>query len=119
MTIDAGGIPGEFIHLEYAEGDKLYVPVAALELISRYTGVDPEHAPLHKLGSGQWQKARRKAAEKVYDVAAELLELHARRAARKGQSYEFDQDAYFAFAQKFPFEEKAATAVKPKIIKAK
>ena len=105
MTIDAGGIPGEFIHLEYAEGDKLYVPVAALELISRYTGVDPEHAPLHKLGSGQWQKARRKAAEKVYDVAAELLELHARRAARKGQSYEFDQDAYFAFAQKFPFEE--------------
>jgi len=105
ITIDAGGIPGEFIHLEYAEGDKLYVPVAALELISRYTGVDPEHAPLHKLGSGQWQKARRKAAEKVYDVAAELLELHARRAARKGQSYEFDQDAYFAFAQKFPFEE--------------
>ncbi len=105
ITIDAGGIPGEFIHLEYAEGDKLYVPVAALELISRYTGVDPEHAPLHKLGSGQWQKARRKAAEKVYDVAAELLELHARRAARKGQSYDFDQDAYFAFAQKFPFEE--------------
>lgn len=105
ITIDAGGIPGEFIHLEYAEGDKLYVPVAALELISRYTGVDPEHAPLHKLGSGQWQKARRKAAEKVYDVAAELLELHARRAARQGQSYELDQEAYYAFAQKFPFEE--------------
>jgi transcription-repair coupling factor (superfamily II helicase) len=105
ITIDAGGIPGEFIHLEYADGDKLYVPVGALELISRYTGVDPEHAPLHKLGSGQWQKARRKAAEKVYDVAAELLELHARRAARQGQSYEFDQDAYYAFTQKFPFEE--------------
>ncbi|MCZ6804745.1 MAG: transcription-repair coupling factor [Proteobacteria bacterium] len=105
ITIEAGGIPGEFIHLEYAEGDKLYVPVAALELISRYTGVDPEQAPLHKLGSGQWQKARRKAAEKVYDVAAELLELHARRAARQGQSYEIDQDAYPAFTQNFPFEE--------------
>lgn len=105
MTIDVGGFPGEFIHLEYAEGDKLYVPVAALDFISRYTGLDPEHAPLHKLGSGQWQKARRKAAEKVYDVAAELLELHARRAARKGQSYEFDQNTYSSFAQKFPFEE--------------
>jgi len=105
ITIETGGIPGEFIHLEYAEGDKLYVPVAALDLISRYTGVDPEHAPLHKLGSGQWQKARRKAAEKVYDVAAELLELHARRAARQGQSYEFDQDAYHTFTQNFPFEE--------------
>jgi transcription-repair coupling factor (superfamily II helicase) len=105
ITIEAGGIPGEFIHLEYAEGDKLYVPVAALDLISRYTGVDPEHAPLHKLGSGQWQKARRKAAEKVYDVAAELLELHARRAARQGQSYQLDQDAYHAFIQSFPFEE--------------
>ncbi len=105
ITIVTGGIPGEFIHLEYADGDKLYVPVAALDLISRYTGVDPEHAPLHKLGSGQWQKARRKAAAKVYDVAAELLELHARRAARVGQSYEIDQDAYYAFAEKFPFEE--------------
>jgi transcription-repair coupling factor (superfamily II helicase) len=105
MTIDVGGFLGEFIHLEYAEGDKLYVPVASLDFISRYTGLDPEHAPLHKLGSGQWQKARRKATEKVYDVAAELLELHARRAARKGQSYELDQDAYYAFVQNFPFEE--------------
>ncbi len=105
MTIDVGGFPGEFIHLEYAEGDKLYVPVAALDYISRYTGLDSEHAPLHKLGSGQWQKARRKAAEKVYDVAAELLELHARRAARQGMSYEFDQNAYQSFAQSFPFEE--------------
>ncbi len=105
VTLDVGGIPAEFIHLEYAEGDKLYVPVAALDYISRYTGLDPEHAPLHKLGSGQWQKARRKAAEKVYDVAAELLELHARRAARKGMSYELDQDAYSAFVQNFPFEE--------------
>jgi len=105
ITIDVGGFPGEFIHLEYAEGDKLYVPVAALDYISRYTGLDPEHAPLHKLGSGQWQKAIRRAAEKVYDVAAELLELHARRAARQGMSYEFDQNAYQSFAQGFPFEE--------------
>ncbi len=105
MTIDVGGFPGEFIHLEYAEGDKLYVPVAALDYISRYTGLDPENAPLHKLGSGQWQKARRKAAEKVYDVAAELLELHARRAARQGQAYEFDHNAYQTFVQGFPFEE--------------
>ncbi len=105
MTLETGGIPGEFIQLEYADGDKLYVPVSALDLISRYTGVDPEHAPLHKLGSGQWQKARRKAAEKVYDVAAELLELHARRAARQGQTYRFEQDAYAAFVQDFPFEE--------------
>lgn len=105
ITLDVGGFPGEFIHLEYADGDKLYVPVAALYFISRYTGLDPEHAPLHKLGSGQWQKARRKAAEKVYDVAAELLELHARRAARKGMSFELEQDAYYAFVQKFPFEE--------------
>ena len=105
VTLDIGGFPGEFIHLEYAEGDKLYVPVAALDYISRYTGLDPENAPLHKLGSGQWQKARRKAAEKVHDVAAELLELHARRAARQGLSYEFDSNAYQTFAQNFPFEE--------------
>ena len=81
-TLDTGGIPAEFIQLEYAEGDRLYVPVAALGLISRYTGVNPEHAPLHQLGGGQWQKARQKAARRASDVAAELLELQARRAAR-------------------------------------
>ncbi|MEE8321934.1 MAG: transcription-repair coupling factor, partial [Gammaproteobacteria bacterium] len=105
LTLEAGGIPGEFIALEYAQGDKLYVPVASLDLISRYTGVDPEHAPLHRLGSGQWQKARRKAAERVYDVAAELLELHARRAVRPGHRFDIDADAYRAFIQQFPFEE--------------
>lgn len=105
VTLDIGGFPAEFIHLEYAEGDKLYVPVSALDYISRYTGLDPENAPLHKLGSGQWQKAKRKAAEKVHDVAAELLELHARRASRQGQSYEFDSNAYQSFVQNFPFEE--------------
>jgi transcription-repair coupling factor (superfamily II helicase) len=98
-------IEAEFITLEYADGDKLYVPVASLDLISRYTGVDPEHAPLHKLGSGQWEKARRKAAQRVHDVAAELLELHARRAARQGISQAVDDEAYRAFCQGFPFEE--------------
>lgn len=105
IVLETGGVPGEFIQLEYADGDKLYVPVSALDLIARYTGVDPEHAPLHKLGGGQWQRARRRAAEKVYDVAAELLELHARRAARQGQSYALDRDAYQTFIQRFPFEE--------------
>src|SRR5690606_11086754 len=74
----------EFLVLEYADGAKLYVPVASLHLISRYSGGDPDQAPLHKLGSDQWQKAKRKAQEKIIDVAAELLELHARRAAQKG-----------------------------------
>jgi transcription-repair coupling factor (superfamily II helicase) len=105
ITLVVGDIPGEYIHLEYDQGDKLYVPVAALDLISRYTGVDPEHAPLHRLGSGQWLKARRKAAERVRDVAAELLELHARRAARTGIGFAIDEDAYQAFVQGFPFEE--------------
>jgi transcription-repair coupling factor (superfamily II helicase) len=105
ITLEAGGVLGEFIALEYAQGDKLYVPVASLNLISRYTGVDPEHAPFHRLGSGQWQKARRRAAERVYDVAAELLELHARRASRPGYGFEIDDDAYRAFIQQFPFEE--------------
>ena len=81
--------------------------VSALDLISRYTGADPEHAPLHRLGSGQWQKARRKAAERVRDVAAELLELHARRASKPGKKFEVDEEACRAFAQGFPFEETA------------
>jgi transcription-repair coupling factor (superfamily II helicase) len=105
VTLATGGIPGEYLLLEYDQGDRLYVPVAALDRIGRYTGVDPEHAPLHRLGSGQWQKARRKAAEQVHDIAAELLELHARRAARTGFSFAVDADAYRAFAQRFPFEE--------------
>ena len=105
QTLKVGDLTTEFLALEYADGDKLYVPVSSLHLISRYTGVDPEHAPLHKLGSGQWQKARRKAAEKVYDVAAELLEVQARRAARKGHAFRLDSSQYQAFVQGFPFEE--------------
>ena len=105
VTLSIGEIPGEYLHLEYADGDKLYVPVASLQLISRYSGIDPEHAPLHKLGSGQWAKARARAAQRVCDVAAELLEIHARRAARQGHRFGVDAAAYAAFVQKFPFEE--------------
>ena len=103
LTIDE--MPAEFICIEYAQQDKLYVPVSSLDLISRYTGVDPEHAPLHRLGSGQWEKAKQKAAKRVHDVAAELLEMHARRAARPGNSFTLDEHEYHAFIQSFPFEE--------------
>ncbi len=104
-TMELGGHAGEFLTLEYAGGDRLYVPVASLNLIGRYTGADTEHAPLHRLGSGQWEKARRKAAEKARDVAAELLDIHARRAARDGRRFELDRDQYRAFVQAFRFEE--------------
>ena len=102
--LDAGGAEAEYLTLSYADGDKLYVPVHALHLISRYTGASPEHAPLHRLGSDQWDKARRKAARKIRDVAAELLDLYARRAARVGQSHKIAPEDYRAFADAFPFE---------------
>ena len=98
-------IESEFLTIEYAGGDKLYVPVSSLHLISRYTGADEEHAPLHKLGGEVWQKIKRKAAEKVRDVAAEILDLHARRAAKEGFSYHINMEEYAAFASAFPFEE--------------
>ncbi|HEY9198309.1 MAG TPA: transcription-repair coupling factor [Gammaproteobacteria bacterium] len=100
-------IETEFLTLEYAGGDKLYVPVASLHLISRYTGTAPEQAPLHRLGSDQWQKARRKAAERVRDVAAELLEIQARRQARGGHAFDIHTEEYRQFASTFPFEETA------------
>ncbi|MEJ2142473.1 MAG: transcription-repair coupling factor [Gammaproteobacteria bacterium] len=105
QTLDVGNTPAEFLTLEYAGNDKLYVPVSSLHLISRYTGSSPETAPLHKLGSGQWEKARRKANEQVRDVAAELLDIYARREARTGYTYHIDDAAYRAFATDFPFEE--------------
>lgn len=105
QKITAGGQETEFLTLEYAGGDKLYVPVASLHLVSRYTGADPEHAPLHKLGTETWSKARRKAAEKARDVAAELLDIYARRAARQGHAYQARGAEYTAFAAAFPFEE--------------
>ena len=85
--MDVAGYTGEFLVLEYADGDKLYVPVQALHLVSRYTGAPAETAPLHKLGGEQWQKARRKAAQRIRDVAAELLDLYSRRAARRGHAH--------------------------------
>ena len=95
----------EFLALEYADGAKLYVPVSSLHLISRYSGADEELAPLHRLGSEQWQKAKRKAAEKIRDVAAELLDIYARRAARPGQKMQIPKQDYETFAAAFPFEE--------------
>jgi len=97
----------EFLYLEYAGEAVLYVPVSQLHLISRYAGVSPDEAPLHKLGSGQWEKARRKAAEQVRDTAAELLNIHARRAAREGHAFRFQPQEYEVFASDFGFEETA------------
>ncbi|HSH28039.1 MAG TPA: transcription-repair coupling factor [Wenzhouxiangella sp.] len=104
-VLDAGDTTAEYLCLEYAGGDKLYVPVTDLHLVSRYTGVDPELVALHKLGSERWQRTRRKAAEKVRDAAAELLNLQARRAARQGQSFEIERGLYARFAAGFEYEE--------------
>ncbi len=95
----------EFLMLQYAGDAKLYVPVTSLHLISRYTGATPETAPLHKLGSDRWEKAKRKAAEKVHDVAAELLDIYAQRAARPGYAFKTPAEAYQRFSASFPFEE--------------
>jgi len=99
------GYDAEFLLLEYAGKDKLYVPVASLHLISRYTGASAENAPVHRLGSDQWSKARKKAARQARDVAAELLDIHARRAAVQGRSYPIDENEYASFCNSFPFEE--------------
>ena len=105
QKIQAGGYDSEFLTLEYAGGDKLYVPVSSLHLISRYTGSAPEKAPLHRLGTDQWDKARRKAAQKVHDVAAELLEVFARREASRGHVFHYNDAEYKHFTEAFPFEE--------------
>ena len=97
----------EFLHLEYAQEAVLYVPVSQLHLISRYTGVGADEAPLHRLGSGQWDKAKRKAAEQVRDTAAELLNIYARRQARQGHAFRFEPDDYERFVSDFGFEETA------------
>ena len=95
----------DFLSLEYANGSKLMVPITSLNLISRYSGVSPDHAPLHKLGSQQWTKAKRKAAEALYDIAAELLEIYAKRQSQKGFSYPAPSDSYSSFVSSFKFEE--------------
>lgn len=112
-TITIDEMPTEFLTVEYAGGDLLHVPVASLHMISRYTGASAEEAPLHRLGGDQWEKARRKAAEKIRDVAAELLELYAQRAARKTTRSAETRNDYASFAAAFPFEptEDQATAI--------
>ena len=107
QVLDAAGISAEFVTIEYAGSSKLYVPVSSLHLLSRYSGSDQEHAPLHKLGNDTWEKARRKAAEKIRDVAAELLDVYAQRAAHQGYAFKIEQEQYAAFADSFPFEETA------------
>jgi transcription-repair coupling factor (superfamily II helicase) len=105
QTLDAGGVATEYLCIEYAKQSKLYVPVASLHLISRYTGGDADSAPVSALGSDAWTKAKQKAAEKVRDVAAELLDVYARRAAKPGFAYKINWDDYQAFSDSFPFEE--------------
>jgi transcription-repair coupling factor (superfamily II helicase) len=107
--VDAQGEPAkqEFLQLEYADKATLYVPVSQLQLISRYTGVSADEAPLHRLGSGQWEKAKRKAAEQVRDAAAELLNIYARRALREGHAFRYSAQDYETFANDFGFEETA------------
>lgn len=105
QVLKFGDIDAEFLALEYANGDKLYVPVSTLDVIGRYTGVNPETAPLHRLGGDQWSKAKKKALEKIHDVAAELLDIHAKRALNKGHAFVYEERDYLAFADAFPFEE--------------
>jgi transcription-repair coupling factor (superfamily II helicase) len=110
VTLDIDGQTQEFLLLEYADKAKLYVPVSSLHLIARYSGADDAMAPLHRLGTEQWTKARRKAAEQVRDTAAELLNIYARRAARPGHAFDFNELEYQHFASGFPFEETADQA---------
>ncbi|CCP02903.1 Transcription-repair-coupling factor [Erwinia amylovora Ea644] len=103
-TLETGGIKAEYLMLAYAGDAKLYVPVSSLHLISRYAGGAEENAPLHKLGSDAWSRARQKAAEKVRDVAAELLDIYAQRAAKTGFAFKHDKQHYQLFCESFPFE---------------
>jgi len=105
QRLTVGGIDAEFLTLEYAGGDKLYVPVSSLHLVSRYSGAGEDGAPLHKLGGEQWGKLKRKAMERARDVAAELLEIYAKREAKKGHAFDTQTADYAAFAAGFPFEE--------------
>ncbi len=105
QLLSVDGYDEEFLTLEYHGGDKLYVPIQSLNLISRFVGGDPELAPLHKLGSPQWERAKHKAKEKSYDVAVELLQLQAARDARPGIAFDIPKDDYLHFVERFGFEE--------------
>ena len=105
ITLDVGDGEQEFIHLKYADDASIYVPVANLQMISRYSGGDPALAPLHKIGSGKWDKAKQKALEQIHDVAAELLNMQARREAKVGIHFKIDISQYELFASQFEFEE--------------
>ncbi len=105
VTMDLGDGPTEFLHLVYANDATLYVPVSQLHVVGRYSGASPDEAPLHQLGSGQWEKAKRRAAQQARDAAAELLNLYARRALRQGHAFKFEAKDYEAFAEGFGFEE--------------
>ena len=105
INMDLGEGETEFLQLDYAKEAKLYVPVSQLHVISRYSGASPDDAPLHALGSGHWEKAKRKAAQQVRDTAAELLNLYARRAVREGYAFQYSAHDYATFADSFGFEE--------------
>ncbi len=109
-TMEVGGQAGEFLVIEYQGGDRIYAPVQSLHLVSRYSGAAPESAPLHKLGTDQWAKARKRAAERIRDVAAELLDLYAQRKAKSGAKLSLRDLEYQAFCNGFPFEETADQA---------
>lgn len=104
ISLETNGIKAEYLILLYANDTKLYVPVSSLNLISRYSGGDEELAPLHKLGTDAWNKARQKAAEKIRDVAAELLDIYAERETRPGFQFKQDNEQYQAFSQGFPYQ---------------
>jgi len=106
-TLEVGGQQEEFLMLDYSGSDKLYVPIASLHLISRYSGADSDQITTHRLGSDKWQKAKRKAAEQIRDTAAELLEIHARRATEFGHAFKISETEYQKFCADFPFEETA------------
>src|SRR3990167_7314962 len=105
QTIQTGNIEAEYLTLQYADNDKIYVPVASLHLISRYTGADSEHAPLQKLGSKNWDKIKQKTAQQIRDAAAELLDIYSRRLSSKGYAFKIDRKEYQTFSDGFPFQE--------------
>ncbi|MHB1543657.1 MAG: transcription-repair coupling factor [Gammaproteobacteria bacterium] len=105
VHLEVDGIPGDFLHLEYLGGDRLYVPIGSLHLVSRYLGGDADQAPWHRLGGGQWEKTKREAQKRAFDVATELLETHARRKLANAPALTFDPARYERFALECPFEE--------------